>query len=165
MDCNDRIGMWQKSHTAQPQSECQTLLEWPYHIGMAQTRQRNTNSSHQSPTKCLLIESSHADDPVHFTLIRQENCDSKKPGQRPSMFCDSVPQGRQSRSEWRTVDPVAQRPGLSRSASRHQTFIAPRLRDVASHEAVKFNDQNQAVCAADMFSEPAAHANSAAFSC
>ena len=79
---------------------------------------------------------------MHFTPIRQENCDSKKPGQRPSIACDSVPQGRLSRSEWRTVDPVAQRSGLSCSGSRHQTFITVRLDDVASREAVKFNAED-----------------------
>ena len=70
------------------------------------------NSSRQSMIECLWIESPNAYDQMRFTLIRQENCNSKKPGQRPSMTCDSVPQGRLSRSEWRTVDPVAQRPSL-----------------------------------------------------
>ena len=49
---------------------------------------RAHQASRQSSTKCRWNESQNADDPRHFTLIRQENCDSKKPGQRPSMFCD-----------------------------------------------------------------------------
>ncbi len=51
-----------------------------------------------------------------------------------------VPQGRLSRSEWRTVGPVAQRSGLCCSTNPRQTCITPRLYDVASREAVKFND-------------------------
>ena len=107
------------------------------------------DSSRQSSTKCLWIKSSHADDQMHFTLIRQENCDSKKPGQRPSMACDSVPQGRLSRSEWRTVDPVAQRSGLFFSTDLRQTFMPARLDDVASREAVKFNDYANPVAASE----------------
>ena len=51
---------------------------------------RAHQASRQSSIKCRWNESPNADDPRHFTLIRQENCDSKKPGQRPSMFCDSA---------------------------------------------------------------------------
>ena len=100
-------------------------------------------ASRQSSTKCRWNESPNADDPRHFTLIRQENCDSKKRanGLRCFAICDSVPQGRLSRSEWRTVDPVAQRPGLFGSTNSRQTCITPRPDDIASHEAVKFNDR------------------------
>ena len=139
MGCNDRIGMWQKSHTAQSESACQTILIARLTLACAELATQITNSSRQPSTECPLIESANADDQMHFTPIRQENCDSKKAGQRPSMVCDSVPQGRLSRSEWRTVDPVAQRSGLCWSNNPRQTCLTPPLYDVASHEAVKFN--------------------------
>ena len=71
------------------------------------------------------------------TAIRK----SQANGLRCFAICDSVPQGRLSRSEWRTVDPVAQRPVLFGSTNSRQTCITPRPDDIASHEAVKFNDQ------------------------
>ena len=142
MGCNDRIGMWQKGHTAQSQSACQTILIGRLTLACAELATRSTNSSRLPSIECPPIESSNADDQKHFPLIRQENCDSKKPGQRPSMVCDSVPPGRLSRSEWRTVDPVTQRSGLCCSSNPRQTFMPVRLDDDASHEAVKFNDND-----------------------
>ena len=43
MDGNDRIGMWQKDHTAQSPSACQTPFEWARHIVVFRTRQARTS--------------------------------------------------------------------------------------------------------------------------
>ncbi len=80
------------------------------------------------------------------TAIRK----SQANGLRCFAVCDSVPQGRLSRSEWRTVDPVAQRPGLFGSTNPRQTCITPRPDDVASHEAVKFNEYANPVAASQL---------------
>ena len=133
----------QKGHTAQSESACQTILIARLTLACAELATRSTNSSRQPSIECPPIESSNADDQMHFTPIRQENCDSKKAGPRPSMVCDSVPQGRLSRSEWRTGDPVAHRSGLCCSSNPRQTFMPVHLDDVASREAVKFNDKAQ----------------------
>ena len=85
------------------------------------------------------------------TAIRK----SQANGLRCFAICDSVPQGRLPRSEWRTVDPVAQRPGLFGSTNARQTCITPRPDDVASREAVKFNDYASLVAASEHpFQEP-----------
>ena len=71
------------------------------------------------------------------------------------MSCDNVAQGRLSRSEWRTVDPVAQRPSLYCSTSLHQTYTRASLNNVTSREAVKFNGKDQLVGATDLpFEKP-----------
>ena len=75
---------------------------------------------------------------------------SQANGLRCFAICDSVPQGRLSRSEWRTVDPVAQRPVLFGSTNPRQTCITPRPDDIASHEAVKFNDYANPVAASEL---------------
>jgi len=59
---------------------------------LAQLKGTLQEQSRQSPIECPLIESSNADDQMHFGPFRQENCDTKKPGQRPLMVCDSVAQ-------------------------------------------------------------------------
>ena len=42
MDCNDRIGMWQKDHTAQSPSACQVLPEWARHLLCAEPGKHST---------------------------------------------------------------------------------------------------------------------------
>ena len=88
-DCNDRIGLWQKGHTAQTPSACQVLLEWAGHIVVCRTRQAQhttLRASHRPsaggtshPTLTIQCTSRSSD---RKTAIQ------KKPGQRPSMFCD-----------------------------------------------------------------------------
>ena len=77
---------------------------------------RSMKTVHQQTR--LTLRTRHAQQRQAAQVLRSEqphlgqNSTQIKPGQRPSMICDSVPQGRLSRSEWRTVDPVAQRSGL-----------------------------------------------------
>ena len=129
MDCNDRIGMWQKGHTAQSPSACQVLPEWARHLVVCRTRQaqHKTRRASHRPSAC---GSSHPTLTIKCTSRQSDRKTAirKKPGQRPSMSCDSVPQGRLSRS-----DQVC-------STSLHQTFTLASLNNVASREAVKFND-------------------------
>ena len=54
MDCNDRIGMWQKDHTAQSPSACQVLPEWARHLVVCRTRQaqHKTRRASHRPSAC-----------------------------------------------------------------------------------------------------------------
>ena len=56
---------------------------------LAQLKGTRQEQSRQSPTECPLIESSNADDQMHFTPFRQENCDTKKPESTGTFRTDS----------------------------------------------------------------------------
>mgnify|MGYP003406571840 CR=1 FL=1 len=105
---------------------------------------RSTNSSRQSPNECPLIESSNADDQKHFTLIRQENCDSKKAG--PTAFDDLRFRPAGTRFAQRKADCCSCHIKADRTIScsptaitRTSTSTRPLRKLIPTHEAVKFN--------------------------